>query len=647
MKKEVLGLFFLLMLGLFSASVYSQEEIVSDSNSNEIIGEQDVSNNLDEDGISDRTFDEGSVDKPEEESSGSVASQEILNKVEEEVGDVVLEVSPGITPDSPVYFVEDVVLSRFRDDLSNREKKIAEVRAMVEEGNMDAAKESLVRYERYAGNLEQEIPPEKREEARRSAIAIKKTMDEIEEQIPEDSRKEFVENVLDTEGKIVTAVEIASKIKELCETLSKMDPLAYSRVCKIEGDVPDWRKNLDKKLTDEQRKEAEKFGRIMEECFKTSGQECKCEEIPFSDFAETCKIASPLATACEINKDETACEQLDDLEMPELPEHLQDVFDRLEGNIRESQFDVHLPTECREEGAQGTNACIELMFRRNAPGPCLNALDRGEISFTNEREAREACDKIMFEENAPEECVEAGAQDPKECGKIMFQLNAPQECIDAGLTGENKGDDKKCREIMRGKEFKHESRVQCSPGEHPGINDLGQSSCIRGQSFGGANCRSISDQMERLKCYDSAAQGVGERVERGEMERKEVREYRQIEGQKCPDNVCDEFERTHAYACPEDCGGVRESFEGEVRPPQEFQPPEGFHPSEGEFQQPPIEQQPAPSSETTITTEGSGTTTSGESSPSTTTESSGTSGGEPAPTGAIILNNEFFNYYYR
>ncbi len=415
---------------------------------------------------------------------------------QDEFSDSQLEVGAGITPDSGFYFVEDSILSKFRSDLDNREKKIAEVKEMIKAGDVDSARKSLERYKGYADELEKEADPEKRDEARRSASAIRNAIREIESEIPEENREEFVDDIIDREGRIVTAVEIAGKIKELCKQLSGLDPNEYARVCSTGDDAPSWQKKLDKDLTNEQREEAKKFGDVMSECFKTAGQQCRCDEIPYPEFANACSAAAPLATACEINGDEDACEKLDSLEMPELPDHLQDIFESLEGDISEAQFGLHMPRECEEAGATSPKECAKVMIQTNAPEECKEELLSRNIQ--NEREAREICEEIMFKLNAPEECVSAGLKDPKECGRLMFRANAPQECIDAGLTGENRNDHKKCEEIMDGLE----GEGRGGPGP---------------RGFGG-NCREIQNPEERLKCYDGVLEGAGEF--RGDFEKR-------------------------------------------------------------------------------------------------------------------------------
>lgn len=547
-----------------------------------------------------------------------------------------LEQGEGITPDSALYFVESGILEKFRNEITNREKKIAEIRAMVREGKTEEARIALERYKKHADNLEREVSPEQREEARRSASAIHNTLREIESEIPEGDRGEFVDDVIESERRIITASEIASKIKELCESLAQLDPSEYSRVCNSGDDSPEWHKQLDRDLTDEQRVEAEKFGRIMSQCFETAGQECKCEEIPFTEFAEMCSIAAPLATACEIEGNEEACEEMDNLEMPELPEHLQDVMDSLENDVSGSRIDMHMPSECRKAGATNPRECMKVMIQTHAPPECKDALV--EANVQNERQAREICEKIMFEQNAPLECIEAGLTNPKECGKFMFKQNAPQECFDAGITGEGRNDHRKCDQIIKQLEGNNGFGDRRGPG--PGF---------------GANCKNIQDTKERLACYDGATQGVRSFDERfretkqAEMQcaqscRSEGGAWDFSDGEcKCHfDNFKDDFRERNQ-------GQFREDFRGEEfrqQPPPGFVPPEGFRPpEEGNFQQPPEGFIPPegftpPSGETQPSTSGTESSTTTESSSS--GESSGT------VTGQVVLSdNRFVSYYYR
>ena len=412
---------------------------------------------------------------------------ESVDNFEEEFPDSELESDEGITPDSNFYFV-DKFFDKFSDEIKVREEKIAEIRAMIKIGNIESAKIALGGYKEYAEALEKESDPEKKEESQRSAAAIRNTMRGIENDIPESERKEFVDDVIDREKRITTSVEIASKVKELCEQLSNIDPLEFSRVCKTDENTSKWQKRLNRDLTEEQKKEAQEFGKIMGECFRTQGRQCRCEDISIKPFANRCSIVAPLALKCD-GGDESACEAMDDAtEGIEdlLPDYLQEVMADIERRYGKDRFESHVPEECREAGAKSPKECMKVMFRLNAPEECIEALDEGKIDLSNEREARKACEEIMFKENAPEECIDAGLKDPKECGKLMFKENAPEECIEAGLTGDNRGDEKKCRLIME------------SQGKGPG----GQ-----GPPALGVRCRNIENPDERLKCYDSALEG--------------------------------------------------------------------------------------------------------------------------------------------
>lgn len=366
--------------------------------------------------------------------------------------------SSGINPDSSFYFI-DKFFDNFGDEIANREERVAEIKSMVEEGNYEAAHKALESYKEDAENLEKESDPEKREEARRSAAAIKNALDEIRSDIPEEQQEDFYNGIIEKEKGILTAVDISSKIKELCVQLAGLDPMQYAKTCK-DGDsnVPAWKKKLNDDLTKEQRDEAKKFGEIMSKCFKTSGKDCACEGISFYDFSVACAKAAPLATACDIDGDEDACYELDNLNMPELPDYLQDVLDDIESQYSESKYDMYMPPECVEIGITNSKECAKIMIKEHAPLECRAALLNADIG--NEREGREICDKIMFEKNAPQECINKGITEPKECAKLM----------DSFIGSEGPG----------------------------------------GFGSSGKNCMEIEDKMERLDCFENSVNGVGE-----------------------------------------------------------------------------------------------------------------------------------------
>ncbi|MFC1682555.1 hypothetical protein ACFL0X_02975, partial [Nanoarchaeota archaeon] len=372
-------------------------------------------------------------------------------------------VNPGITPDSIFYFLDGISESR--------EEKIAEVEAMIAQSDFDSARKALLKYKEHAEKFIDDPDPEKRDESRRAAASIHRMLEKIKENVPEDDREEFYEDVLDTEGGIVTAVEISFKIKDLCVQLAELDPEKYHEVCRSDDDSSDWQKKLDKDLTKEQREEAKKFGKIMSRCFKTSGQDCACEDISFYDFSLACEKAAPLAIACDVEGDETACDELDNLDMPGLPDYLQDVMDDLEEQYSEGKYGMHMPSECVEAGVKTPKECGKIMIKEHSPIECRSALL--ESGCERESECREICDKIMFELHSPSECIEKGFTDPKECAEFMDNFRGP------------------------------------GGPEHFG---------------GGKDCMQIEDKMERLDCFENAVgdmgnhYGVGGKFEGGEGE---------------------------------------------------------------------------------------------------------------------------------
>ncbi len=615
------------------------------------------------------------------------ADNEGIDDEVDEFKDAELTADEGITPDSAFYFVDEF-FDQFGDEISVKEEKIAEIRAMVEARDIEAARISLESYQQEAEALVKEVTPDENEAVKRSAAAIRNTLEEIETDIPEEDRKEFVDDVIERESSIVTASEIASKIRDLCKTLSELDPVEYGRTCKIGDDAPEWRKRLHRELTAEQEKEAKAFFEIMAQCFETSGRECRCEDISVSAFADKCSVVAPLAVKCD-EGDEDACNIMDDeTESMEdlLPDYLQDVMRDVEERFGESQFDNFAPKECRDAGATTPKECFRIMFRIHAPPACIEAFDKGEIDPSNEREAREACEKIMFEENAPQECVEAGVTTPQECGKIMFKLNAPQECIDTGLTGDNRGDENKCRLIMESK------------GKGPGGY---------GPPAVGVRCNNIQDAEERLKCYDSAVQGASryhEDVNRGpggggwppqcraaqaldkdsceqvirqehEARFREVKEFEQNFAQQCqakggawdcgyggvtPENPCRCYftEQREPYRPPQIESPQQQPFQQPQQPfqqpqqqpqqPQPIQCPEGQYFDSGingcKSSTPPAETTPTTTTTTTPTTETTTTTTQTETTPTPTTETPAGTGS--VITGNIISDNIFVNYFF-
>ena len=592
--------------------------------------------------------------------------------------DAKLEIGAGITPDSALYgLVEKGILEKFRNDVENREKKIAEVREMIQEKKYDDARIALARYKEFADKLEREVAPKDKEEAQRSANAIRNAIKEIESQIPADQKKEFVEDIKAQEGRIEKAADVASKIKELCETLATLDPEQYARTCKTNKEAPQWQQDLDEKLTDEQKREAEAFFKIMSACFEDP-KTCQCSQIKIQKFSEACSQIAPLAAKCQ-EGDEDACEKMDEVEDPMdyLPPHLQAAMAKVERRYSDDKFEHVGPPECKKAGATTREACMKVMFKKHAPEECVKAADEGKIDFTSERSMRESCEKLMFLANAPEECIKAGLKDHRKCGELMCETNLPDECKAAGLGCGNGRPDKimrECEQLMRAQ---HEGKG--GPNGGPG----------RGFAFG-KNCNAIQDKDEKLKCFEevfNAAQqggfigrgpeerfeGEGEHGGRGDSGSGQGFDYRSKpnvgfpeeckragidgrnadDGERCNKLMSEQGGQRHqdtqryqddfARDCSARGGAWDCSNAGSSGGPcrckypenREYQrPPEGFRPPEGS-QQPPA-QTTQPTSPPPTGDQSSGTPTTTSPTPTTT-----------SPTGSVITGNAFLDYYFR
>ncbi|MBI4981183.1 hypothetical protein HZC30_06535 [Candidatus Woesearchaeota archaeon] len=382
-----------------------------------------------------------------------------------DVGEVELKGTAGLTPDSNFYFLESLIETVLVGDdpetaLKYKEEKILEAKEMIESGDKTAAKKALEKAGDYNEIIQKEVSPEVELKVRESSKAVKEVLNSFESELEDNQWKDvqkIVAENLKEEDKIALTAKISKQIEQLCRTLSELDPLEYSNICKTDADAPKWKKELDRKLTAEQEKEAREFFTIMSECFQNPSK-CRCEDISIKPFAERCSEFAPLAAKCSTG-DKDACKMMDEIEDPInlLPNYLQKVMEDVEDKYGDAKHELSIPSECIEAGATSREACMKVMFKVNAPPECSEALEAGKINPKNEREAREACEKIMFNLDAPEECIEAGLKDQRECDTYMFKLDAPPECVEAGLTGSSKDDWKKCEAIK----FKLDAPPEC------------------------------------------------------------------------------------------------------------------------------------------------------------------------------------------
>ena len=112
------------------------------------------------------------TDVPEEE------FPELSEDIYKDIGDVEIEGTAGLTPDSSFYFLETLVENVLVGDdpetaLEYKEEKILELKAMVDSGNQDGAEKALERVEKYNNILQKEVSPELDQRVRESSKAVK------------------------------------------------------------------------------------------------------------------------------------------------------------------------------------------------------------------------------------------------------------------------------------------------------------------------------------------------------------------------------------------------------------------------------------------------------------------------------------------
>ncbi|MCK5342586.1 MAG: hypothetical protein KAR20_04230, partial [Candidatus Heimdallarchaeota archaeon] len=429
----------------------------------------------------------------------AIASEDIY----EGIADIRFNGDAGITPDSMFYFIETLIEDIFVGDnpetaLKYKEEKLMELKEMINSGNIEAAKIALKQLEKYNVILKKEVTPALDVQVRESSKATKLLLSSFESEMDGDEWddvKDSIEENKKDEDKIALAAKISKQIKSLCEDLSALDPLEYSKMCKTDDDAPEWKKDMDKKLTKEQEKEAKQFFNVMSNCFENPSA-CDCDAISVKPFAEKCNIIAPLAAECE-NGDDAACEEMENVDDPIdlLPDYLRDVMEDVEDKYGDAKYDLHIPSECVKEGALTRDSCMKVMFKLNAPVECQEALESGKINPSNEHEAKKACEEIMFNLDAPQECIDARFKDYRECDRLMFKLDAPEECLDAGLTGSGRDDWKAC-DIIR---FKLDAPRECIDA---GITGEGRDDWKK--------CEAIRFRLDSpQECLDAGLDGSG------------------------------------------------------------------------------------------------------------------------------------------
>ncbi len=300
-------------------------------------------------------------------------------------------------------------------------------------------------------------------------------------------------------------------------------------------------------------------------------------------------------------------------------------------------FKLNAPKECIDAGLTGKTKedeikCEKIMFEKNAPKECS---DVGISS--SDSDAPRKCAKIMFMKRAPQECIDAGItgesrDDEKKCRQLAGggnQTNVNQPKFNSDCNKIQDSNEKiKCyeefynnaqvqfKEDFVQKEIKDSNTGEVITSEEENARkqcrDKGMDTileykngkriiiCVEKGQIGTSRgrCQSQTD-IEKLK-QDCKSRGQDANVENrggcpwvicigGETERTYApgtgpNQPQQIKnrveqpsqdtgGVKCPDGICDDYEKMNPWACPEDCGGTRQPGDYQQQQPGNYQPP--------------------------------------------------------------------------
>jgi len=491
--RRLIFLFAVIFILFFSAFILAEDAPVSSGE------ESSQSNPSVSDAVSPPSADSSAFVTTETQTASAqenFGNKDIGERVSEEK--VELKAEPGITPDSPIYFVKDIYQRIAVGDnperaLDYKEQKIAEAKVMVEEGKPEQAEKVLDRALQYSEIIEKEASPEMNNRVQESGAAVENAIKDMKEKTKGSEWKgvqEKFKETIEKEKEIGTAAELAAKINELCASLAQLDPLQYADACKPKDNSPNWMIEKDKELSAEQEEQAKVFFEKLSQCFE-SPENCDCKGMGIQKFEDFCLEKSKMAIKCE-QGDENACKESqsgDPIDL--LPEYLLPVLNQVQNKYVKAQYNMYMPEECAKQGAKKPEDCAKIMFELDAPKECIDA---GLTGKSKEDEAK--CEKIMFKKNAPKECLDAGISSndedaPRKCSKIMFMQRAPQECIDAGITGEGRDDEKKCRQLAAS-EAGGSGQKPASEGGSQGYNK---------QKFN-RDCNKVQDSDEKMKCYE-------------------------------------------------------------------------------------------------------------------------------------------------
>jgi hypothetical protein len=267
-------------------------------------------------------------------------------------------------------------------------------------------------------------------------------------------------------------------------------------------------------------------------------------------------------------------------------------------------FEKNAPKECIDAGisigdADASRKCAELMFKQRAPSACIDSGITGERrddekrcrelmlgsegEFGNKPVSEGGDQKYGYKPKFNRDCKAiTDSTEKMKCFEEFYnnaQVQFSDEFMQREMTDSNTGEKisaeeeaqrKVCRDKGMNTILEHENGkriVICVDKNYQGsqgqtqqcqsstqIENLKQDCKNRGQD---ANVETRGG-CPWVICIGGTMNGEQKYYEGVQQPANGIQQSQQVSGgQKCPDGICDSYERMNPYACPEDCGGQR------------------------------------------------------------------------------------------
>ncbi len=400
-------------------------------------------------------------------------STEEVAVIEEELAEEeqILEDRAGVTPDSPLYVVDEVaeniiIALKTGEDkaayaVKVKEEKIAEAYVMVGEQQAAGVHTALGKAGDLSNVIVEQVGTEFNDLALESSGISKEILEELQQRLPPQEEWDRINALIDSqltqEERIAAASQFVDKLMSYCDELAKLDFRLMEQDQHCDPvQAPEWLQGyIEEDITQRQQQAEVQLIQMITTCINDPRQ-CDCSQIPVKSEQNECQQSTELAIRCEYDQDTAACEELESrsLAAPSaLPDFLKPAFEETLTELIEKKkkemFAKFAPPECVQAGVETREECEEIMMEKYLPQECKDAgattkedcmelmqetygIMPEECRGDDTPITREECMQLMSEKyDIPDECIREGEfLGQEECLAIML----PPECKEAGAT---------------------------------------------------------------------------------------------------------------------------------------------------------------------------------------------------------------------